>query len=217
MIVEVLATGGLRSLKMGGSARNGCFPSKFKMDVIAFRCDLREVGKVTKDRRFKPSNHVRAPRHLSPAATEFEQRADHILAEYSAKLTAEVVRSPYQAKEAYLKRASYGLIREYLRAPGRYRTIKSIVRRWHREPRSPSFSENPFFWGLIAVDPQADVLNPARIHLYSQQQLYAHRHDVPPHFLIGFLYQSGNPGDLSHKVASGYREEWFEQLTQDAW
>lgn len=167
------------------------------------------MAKRQKDRRFKPRGRLTAPRELSAAATEFEQRADEILAVYKAKKATSRGGPPFEAKESYLKRRAYELIREYLAAPGRSGTIKTIVRLWRRVPRSPAFSENPFFWGLLAVDPQADVLKPARLHLYSQQLLYAHRHHVPPHFLIGFLYQSGNPGDLSFKVARDLREDWF--------
>lgn len=169
------------------------------------------MAKQKKDRRFKPRGRIDSPPALSVAASAFEHRADEILAVYEAKKTSARGGSPFEAKEGYLKRKAYELICEYLAAPGRSGTIKSIVRLWRREPRSPPFSENPFFWGLLALDPQGDVLNPARLHLYSRQLLYAHRHEVPPHYLIGFLYQSGNPGDLSFKVARNLREDWFAE------
>lgn len=171
------------------------------------------MATTRKDGRTKATGRTHAPSNLSAAAVEFEQRADQILAGYQARKAAGKASSPFESKEAYLKREAYVLIREYLSAPGRSRTIKTLVKRWLREPRSPSFRESPFFWGLIAIDPQADILNPARLHLYGQQLLYAHRHSVPAHFLVGFLYQSGNPGDLSYKVSRNVREDWFTQLS----
>lgn len=35
---------------------------------------------------------------------------------------------------------------------------------------------------------------------------YAHRHDVPPGLLCGFLYQSGDNNEIARKLASGYFE-----------
>lgn len=172
------------------------------------------MAKLATDRRLKPKGLLRPSGTLSPAALEFEQRADDILAGYNARKTAAGVCSPYEAKGAYFKRKAYQLIRDYLNTPGRSRTIKSLVRRWGREPRSPPFSQNPFFWGLLAIDPQADILTPGRLHIYSLQMLYAHRHDVPTQFLIGFLHQSGNPGDLSHKVTGNLREDWFVECSR---
>lgn len=148
---------------------------------------------------------------LSPAAVRFEAAGDAIQEGYRQRKKLPRL-PPFDGKWGFLKREAYRLIRRQITEPGGHRTIKSIVRRWKREPREPSYDDNPFYWGLLAIDPAQDILDQRDLTRFAHQLMYAHRHDVPAHFLVGFLYQSGSTAEVSRKLAEGQREPWFGAL-----
>ena len=71
--------------------------------------------------------------------------------------------------------------------------------------------ENPFYWGIWAVlDPDDKIPRSTRTR-FSQELLYAHMHDVPPEYLIGFLHQKGTSTGLQAKIDGKQMQPWFEK------
>jgi len=112
---------------------------------------------------------------------------------------------PFDQAEGFLKRESYSLIMEYIRK-NNGKAIRSIVRRFVGEPRYPDYPENPFYWGLMAIDSRYQDLGARRISKYAQQLHYAHKNHVPPKFLVGFLYQIRGAVDLKHLLLMKHRD-----------
>ena len=78
----------------------------------------------------------------------------------------------------------------------------------------PLYEENPFHWGLLALFGKSKLLTRDERRLFAAEMLYAHRHDVPPEYLLGFVYQVGKQAEnMYEKVRSDKREPWFDQQT----
>lgn len=119
--------------------------------------------------------------------------------------------APTETATGYLKRSGYTLIRTYLDA-ARGGIIIDQVRKDGRVPkRGPTFEENPFHWGLLAIFADDSIISKDERRLFANQFLYAHRHNVPEHFLIGFLYQLGKTQQVFDHVRSGRRELWYSR------
>lgn len=58
---------------------------------------------------------------------------------------------PWDTAENYLKREAYALIARTLDTSGGGRAIQRLVRSEREEPKSPSFAESPFYWGLLLI------------------------------------------------------------------
>ena len=139
---------------------------------------------------------------LTDAEQRFEMAADNIQIEFKRRRGQKGLR-PFENANGYLKRAAYALIRRTIAERGGAATIKSAVRRVTRLPDSPTYTENPFYWGLLAIDPHLDAIRKRQyLSLYAQQLLYANRNAVGPEHLIGFLYQTASQRDLSARLES---------------
>lgn len=124
------------------------------------------------------------------ASRLFTRAADQITCDWIKRSKSDGL-PPAETATGYLKRSAYTLIRAYLDA-GCGRIIIDQVRREGRIPkRGPAFDVNPFHWGLLAIFADDSIVNKDERRLFANQFLYAYRHDVPEHFLIGFLYQLG--------------------------
>lgn len=114
----------------------------------------------------------------------------------------------------------------------------SVIRDLEREGitfRSSQMSQkNPFYWGLMSVlaiqneeekkdrknkkgdneQKEKNKKNPVRrqdLHKFANELLYAHGHDVPPEFLVGFIYQIGSSDALKKRLSEGVMEDWYGQ------
>jgi hypothetical protein len=139
---------------------------------------------------------------MPPAQVAFEEMADRIREEFLRRKNLKGLR-PFETANGNFKRSAYALIRRTMAQPGGAGTIKGVVRRGApRLPNSPSYTENPFYWGLLAIDPHLEViLKRQYLTLFAQQFLYANRNAVGPEHLIGFLYQAAVRRDLPAKLA----------------
>ena len=139
---------------------------------------------------------------LTPTELRFERAADNIQTEFVRRRGQKGLR-PFENANGYLKRAAYALIRRTIAEPGGAATIKSAIRRVTRLPDSPTYRQNPFYWGLLAIDPHLDAIRKRQyLSLYAQQLLYANRNAVGPEHLIGFLYQTASQRDLPARLES---------------
>lgn len=148
------------------------------------------------------------PQELEVARQELERRTDLIrdgFAERRHRRDNGEVLPPCETAESFLKIKTYRLMKDSDTERARA-DVPRFVRQARIDPRKPSFRKNPFYWGLLAVDPDRLLLSKQSISLYSRQLLYAHRHGVPAELLIGFIYQLGGATELSAKLESGARE-----------
>lgn len=108
---------------------------------------------------------------------------------------------PWDNSRGYLRREVYRLVRLFDEL-GHAEAIKAIVVQ-RGVPRSPSYEENKFHWGFLALESHpSTVLNPHERRLFANQLLYADRHEVPEVHLIGFIYQLGSKISIFDRVAN---------------
>ena len=138
------------------------------------------------------SSRGRGPykRTMSEAGEAFEQGAEEILNLYRERRKQTRPSAPFDWPESLLKRECYNLIQKHSRWSGR--VITSIVKRWECIPEQITYAQNKFYWGILAIDPEADCISNPSLSKYAKEMLYADLHGVPPEYLIGFLSQSGN-------------------------
>lgn len=125
---------------------------------------------------------------------------------------------PYDAPYSKLKRAAYRLVADYnnndliaVLISVLKESVQTQADSKAKIKPSAANDANPFYWALTAVC-QADYELPRSTKSRLAQELqYAHMHDVPPEFLVGFIYQIGPSRGLQEKIDNGLREPWFEK------
>ena len=142
------------------------------------------------------------------AKNEFLDRADEIRENYTRDPKRQAT-SPYSSPLGSFKRESYKLLRRTISAEGGHNVIKSVLKDAKVDPPRLNFRENQFHFGLLAIDPEREAMDPKRLSLFARQLTYADLHEVPAHFLVGFLHQSGSSASISKKLKADYREPWF--------
>ena len=123
--------------------------------------------------------------------------------------------SPQTSRNGEFLRAVYALVLSY-RDCGKLEIIKKLVEKDGNAPaRGPTFEENPFHWALLSVfSEQGDGPDRRERSLFAYQMLYADRHKVPPHLLIGFIYQCGKQTPISQRLKQGEIEPGFSGVIE---
>lgn len=138
------------------------------------------------------------------------KEAKDINKEWKAKSAAKTV-CPYDRPNSYLKRSVYEFVRSCLSTDdGAMLRMAVTGERPLAGARGDTgtFEDNPFFWGLLLVCGDNGLTKSSRSR-FSLELQYANMHNVPPQYLIGFLYQMGTSDGLAGKIADGTREQWF--------
>jgi hypothetical protein len=151
---------------------------------------------------------------LPSGATDFRDDAGEICLECHRIRDAGRSISPFLSAEGYFKRECYLLIRSSLRRDSK--AIKTLSKYDWRYPPQPLYTDNPFYWGLLAIDPDHQFVTQRDLNFLSQQLLHAHRHNVPVEYLVGFIYQCGSQSALRSKVRHNLREEDFDMVRNRA-
>ena len=147
---------------------------------------------------------------LTTEQQALRQEAKDINKEWKAKSAAKGL-CPYDRPNSYLKRSVYELVRSCLSTDDgamlrtaftRERTLAGA------RGDTDTYEDNPFFWGLLLVC-DYNGLSKSSLSRFSLELRYADLHNVPPQYLIGFLYQMGTSDGLAGKIADGAREQWF--------
>src|SRR3712207_4205875 len=128
-------------------------------------------------------------RHVSQQLFRFEAR--RVWSGYAARRRRSGGRPPWDTANGFLKREAYRLVRHFDHS-GHGDAIQALVRDYGREPRSPTYEQNKFHWGLLAIQGnRTDLLKSPQRRLFATELLYAELHGVPELHLIGFIYQLG--------------------------
>lgn len=173
------------------------------------RAKPRPIG-PTQPRKLIPAGERRS----TPAADKLTDRGEAIFKEFrnrrirdAANKSSRTPVRPYDKALSYLKRSLYKVLRPLICSKGGDRTIRNLHRVNNILHNGPSYTDNPFYWGILALDRDA-ALEAQDLSLFAKQMLYAHRNNVPPCFLIGFIYQTANAPELSEKLRNGSVEQW---------
>lgn len=148
-----------------------------------------------------------AAKKLDTAVDAFTERANQIVTAF--RNAPKKGTTPFDSRWGTFRRDAYRLIRTTKSSSGGHRVIKSVVRTFDRVPSKLLYNGNEFNWGLRAIDPDEDVMDEKRLSLLALQLTYADIHEVPAHYLVGFLYQSGSSASTSRKLKAGLREPWY--------
>lgn len=120
---------------------------------------------------------------------------------------------PYDKVNSKLKRVVYRLVRDCLKCD-LLSVLKDSVQKQPGDKSqvkpSSKNADNPFYWGFTAVCGIDKKLARSNKSRFSQELLYAHMHDVPPEFLIGFIYQIGSSSKLQQKIDNKEMQRWFK-------
>lgn len=115
----------------------------------------------------------------------------------------------------FLRREIYAFGRCLIENPPSW-DVSEIAGRVRRNPTTrPAALARTFHALLMCIYEEDDLISRQERSLMAQELEYAHRHDVPPELLCGFLYQSGSRSSISKKLASGYVEPAFAGALDD--
>ncbi|MXO86473.1 hypothetical protein GRI38_10600 [Altererythrobacter aurantiacus] len=145
------------------------------------------------------------------ATANFEDKADRIIAD-ALRIQRTGAASPFENRLGFFKTEAYKLLRRTITAQGGHTIITSIVRKMDVDPSHIFYRGNEFHYGLLAIDPHFDVIDAKGVSRFARQFAYAHKHDVPAHLLIGFLYQSGSTDEITRKLQNNTFEPWFGKV-----
>ena len=153
----------------------------------------------------------RSPLHsLTPKqereSSHWVDKVQGILAAYGACPNQQPKIPPYDRRDAILKRGIYQVVRQLRERANGYNIIESgALAACPSQARWPLIKENPFFWALKSVSARLDLRND-EVSRFAKELAYADRHQVDPHLLIGFLYQTGVT--RIHAAPDGW-EQWY--------
>lgn len=142
-------------------------------------------------------------------------------------------RAPYDAPVSVLQRMAYEFVRDHRLSTADILITTAIENyRDKQEDKKPTedrrnlrrlriaYKINPFHWVLSGLECGINVPNfnfgKHDVFRLSQQLIYADRHDMPPHLLVGFLYQSGTIKDVCNKAKDpSRREQWHSAIPRE--
>ncbi len=81
---------------------------------------------------------------------------------------------------------------------------------------APPVGENPFFWTLHLLMSKSGWLTRDQKSKTARALRYAHKHAVPPEFLIGFILQVGN-SKASDAATNDAKERWYDRRSVCGW
>lgn len=153
-------------------------------------------------------------RLLAHAATihdEWERRlkaqAGHVVRDEPA--------SPYGTPNGYLKREVYRLVRRCI-AKQAVKLLQELVAKDDSSSRPTAYNEqDPFYWGFMFVCGMDKRVSRQARWKFANELLYAHKHNVPPELLVGFIYQIGRSDKLRERLRNGQMEEWYKETGKD--
>lgn len=141
----------------------------------------------------------------------------------ASELPDDLRKAPYYAPPNVVKRAVYTFVRDARRKlkPGPLEDTIDASRVAHAGSKTlrtlrKDFRKEPYYWVLtgLHLDCPAAKLRKSDVTRFAQHLNYAHRHKVPPEFLIGFLLQSGSLADIYQRALDrDRREKWFIDKT----
>lgn len=175
-----------------------------------------KIKRVAAKSRFpKISNRKRNPYKRAPdprVEGDWEDLESDLRRDLPASRNPTGKLAPFERPEAVLKRYVYRFVREHLEAGdgAKLEYLLGYLRSAEQRAHRIAFETNPFHWALSAIPIELSELKRPALTKVGRQLLYAHRHDVDPDLLIGFLYQSGDPDEISRKaVIPNKLEDWY--------
>lgn len=165
------------------------------------------AGKDSATYRLDRSRHL--SKRMQAVEDGFRPLARAILESYESRANAgKRGDRPFDSAEGTLKRECYALIRRY-RHKHQHEFLKRVSAYDNRRYDQPEYKENPFYWGLLAIDREVKSIGQGNLSEYAGQFLFADKHGVPPEYLIGFIYQSGGR-EMRIKIRTDSRDHEFE-------
>jgi len=117
---------------------------------------------------------------------------------------------PYDTANGYLKREVYRLVRRCI-AKQAVDLLQELVAKDDSSPKPTAYNEqDPFYWGFMFVCGMDKRVSRQARWRFANELLYAHKHNVPPELLVGFIYQIGKSDGLRERLRTGQMEEWWD-------
>lgn len=118
---------------------------------------------------------------------------------------------PDNRRSAFLLREIYRLVNELREVYGD-RLEHALLAKMDRTPEIP-FHKAPYLWALKAANGAEDItMTPDMVLRYGLALNYANSHNVPPHFICGFLHQVGGIRSIDQKLQAGQMEYWLNSV-----
>lgn len=123
--------------------------------------------------------------------------------------------TPYDRPNGYLKREVYRLVRRCIDKQA-VNLLRELVAKDESSPRPTAYNEqDPFYWGFMFVCGMDKRVSRQDRWRFSNELQYAHKHNVPPELLVGFVYQIGRSDKLRERLRNGQMEEWYKETGKD--
>lgn len=194
------------------------------MDWLAIHLEYEDSTPRLEDLDIRAGGAMRVlKKHAQHIRMRYVEKLEKAEKEKSVKTrkTKKADLPPYETANGYLKRAVYAFT-QYLIKSKRIRIIERAIDQaayFGKNPRSPDIRVNPFYWVLVLMFPNDELKLVAGDDgpMFQQdrnrlglQLLYAHIHNVPPEYLVGFLNQSGGPKRILARLKACQPEPWFK-------
>lgn len=162
----------------------------------------------------RPINRKLALKIVEQIWAEHNRRLSSGYVDTVKRISGHAVTKNETAKN-FLRREIYAFGRCLIKRPARW-DVSEIAGRVRKNPTTrPAALARTFHALLMCIYEEDDLISRQERSLMAQELEYAHRHDVPPELLCGFLYQSGSRSSISKKLASGYLEPAFAVARDD--
>jgi len=122
--------------------------------------------------------------------------------------------SPYDKPNGYMKREVYRLVRSCL-SRNAIDILQALVTEDDSLLRPTTYNDqDPFYWGFIFVCGMDKRISRQNRWRFANELLYAHKHNVPPKLLVGFIYQIGKSDGLRDRLLGDEMEEWYNDAAE---
>lgn len=112
----------------------------------------------------------------------------------------------------FMMREIYALGRQLMTEKPSFDPEDLVNMRRVRPTTRPEVSPGPFYALFMAVYKEDHQVSARERWLMARELKYAHRHNIPPELLCGFLLQSGTRKDVNKKLKNDYTEPAFRHL-----
>ncbi|WP_234032803.1 hypothetical protein [Aurantiacibacter arachoides] len=118
-----------------------------------------------------------------------------------------------ESAKNFLRREVYALGRRLLRSKSGQELVAKLFSQLGFRTTRPQAMENVFHGLLCCIYEGEGGFTRQERSLIAKELEYAHRHNVPPELLCGFLYQSTDRRRLSARLVEGFIEPAFRRRT----
>lgn len=144
--------------------------------------------------------------------TQIKSFSDELSATLARYAKRKKLPAYYDPNQIFVRYVYYFVRYRLAKGDSEHGSIERMIEKANKKGllKSRRSRENPFRVGLLLLRHQVGHNMPdSSVTKFSVQLLYAHEHDIPPQWLMGFLVQAGGYEKIKAKMDRKKREDWM--------